>query len=77
MSEDAQLGGDVIREVAAAAGAAVNVNELDAWFTLTGHAADRSWRPDGTHLTEQSAKELAGEFLGAWLVQTALRPSAG
>ena len=79
MSEDPRnwVQHDVIREVAAAAGAAVNVNELDAWFTLTGHGADRSWRPDGTHLTEQSAKELAGEFLGAWLVQTALRPSAG
>ena len=79
MSEDPRnwVQHDVIREVAAAAGAAVNVNELDAWFTLTGHGADRSWRPDGTHLTEQSAKELAGEFLGAWLVQAALRPSAG
>ncbi len=68
---------DVIREVAEASGPAVTVNELDAWLSLTGHADDRTWRPDGTHLTEESAKALAGEFLGAWLVQTALRPPAG
>ena len=68
---------DVIREVAAASGPAVTVNELDAWLSLTGHADDRTWRPDGTHLTEESAKALANEFLGAWLVHTALRPPAG
>jgi len=67
---------NVIREVAAASGPAVSVNELDAWFSLTGRAGDRTWRPDGTHLTEESAKALAAEFLGAWLVHTALRSPA-
>jgi len=68
---------EVIRGVAAEQGPAVRVNELDAWFSLTGHAVDRTWRPDGTHLTEASAKSLASEFLGAWLVQTALRLPTG
>ena len=67
---------EVIRQVAsdvvAPPGAAVTVCEMDDWFTEWGHADDDVWRPDGTHLTEQSAGWLADRWLGPWLVDTAL-----
>ena len=58
----------VMREVAAAAGPQVAVNELDAWFTASGDLV-AGWRPDGTHLTEESAEQLAEVFVGPWLIQ--------
>jgi hypothetical protein len=68
---------DVIREVAAdavASGAVVKVAEMATWFEEAGHVGDETWRPDGTHLTEQSAAWLAERWLGPWLVTAALTP---
>ena len=68
---------DVIREVAAGFGASaqagkVGVVELDQWFTDHGHANDTTWRPDGVHLTTDSAHQLAADYLGATLLRRAL-----
>jgi hypothetical protein len=67
---------DVIRQVAAdvavPAGAAVVVCEMDDWLRTAGHSDDVSWRPDGTHFTEQSAGWLAERWLGPWLVRVAV-----
>ena len=46
----------VIRQVAAAAGSALC--DLDAWFRRAGAVGDMWWRPDGTHLTDESARRL-------------------
>ncbi|MEQ1700909.1 MAG: acyltransferase [Ilumatobacteraceae bacterium] len=58
----------VIRAVAAAAGSQVTVNELDAWFEASGSSV-ADWRPDGTHLTEETAGKLAEVYLGPWLIE--------
>ncbi len=66
---------DVIRQVAAeavAAGSVVKVAELSTWFEDAGHDRDDTWRPDGTHLTEESATWVAERWLGPWLVESAL-----
>ncbi len=66
---------DVIREVAseaASAGGVVKVAEMAQWFADAGHDGDAKWRPDGTHLTEESAGWLADRWLGPWLVGAAL-----
>ena len=63
---------EVIREVAASSGGAVIVNEMDGWFEQAGLGRDDEWRPDGTHLTEQSAAWLAERWLGPWLVRSVL-----
>ena len=68
---------DVIREVAAGFGASpqagkVGVVELDQWFTDHGHADDTTWRPDGVHLTTDSAHQLAVDYLGAALMRRGL-----
>ncbi|MFZ9628289.1 MAG: GDSL-type esterase/lipase family protein [Ilumatobacteraceae bacterium] len=60
----------VIRQVAASTGAVVC--DLDAWFRAAGVERDTWWRPDGTHLTDESARRLVDEWLGPWLVRTAL-----
>ena len=70
-----QIQHDVIHEVvaeSAATGAAVRSAELATWFEDAGHDTDETWRPDGTHLTEESAGWLAERWLGPWLVNTAL-----
>ena len=66
---------DVIREVAseaASAGGGVKVAEMAQWFADAGHDGDAEWRPDGTHLTEESAGWLADRWLGPWLVGAAI-----
>ena len=68
-----QIQHDVIREVAAASGAAVSVADMDGWMTRSGHADDSNWRPDGTHLDEQSALWLVERWFGPTLVSVALR----
>jgi peptidoglycan/LPS O-acetylase OafA/YrhL len=65
---------DVIREVAAdaaASGGSVVVCDVDRWMTQAGHDTDTAWRPDGTHLNEESARWLADRWLGPWLVNAA------
>ena len=66
---------DVIREVvkeAATGGAHVVVCDMAEWFTQAGHDNDTTWRPDGTHMTEESAGWLVDRWLGPWLINTAL-----
>ena len=60
----------IIRNVAAAAGSAVC--DLDGWFRAAGADRDEWWRPDGTHLTDTSARRLVDEWLGPWIVRSAL-----
>lgn len=60
---------DVIREVAA--GSDVEVSDLAAW--LAQRRRSTNWRPDGLHLSDEGAEQLANEYLGPWLVLTALR----
>ena len=45
--------------------------ELHRWMVEGGHDVDESWRPDGTHLTEESATLIAEMMLGASLVNDA------
>ncbi|MBI4936269.1 MAG: acyltransferase [Actinobacteria bacterium] len=67
---------DVIRQVAAdvvpPVGAAVVLCEMDDWLRTAGHSGDVGWRPDGTHLTEQSAGWLVDRWLGPWIVGVAV-----
>ncbi len=67
-----QIQHDVIRQVAAEAGGPVVVADMDAWLTDGGHARDSTWRPDGTHLDEQSALWLVERWFGPLLVETAV-----
>ena len=66
---------DVIREVVkevAAGGAHVVACDMAGWFTQAGHDNDTTWRPDGTHMTEESAGWLVDRWLAPWLINTAL-----
>jgi lysophospholipase L1-like esterase len=67
---------DVIRQVPAMfvgpRAGRVAVVDLDAWFTQHRHAQDTTWRPDGVHLTTDTAHRLADDYLGAALVSRAL-----
>ena len=73
-----QIQHDVIHEVVAelaAAGAGTTVvkaAEMATWFEDAGHDTDETWRPDGTHLTEESAGWVAERWLGPWLLGAAL-----
>jgi hypothetical protein len=64
---------DVIRTVAASFGRPVSVVDMDGWLTTGGHAHDTRWRPDGTHLDEESAFWLVDRWLGPLLVELAQR----
>jgi len=50
----------------------VTVVDLQNWMDRSGYTDDPIWRPDGTHLTEDSALTLVDEFLGPRLVRIAL-----
>jgi hypothetical protein len=63
---------EVIREVVAAFDMQVEVADLDRWLDESGHAATPSWRPDGVHFTEWSARQVAERWLGPLLVGVAL-----
>lgn len=52
---------------------AVTVVDLEGWMVAGGHHDDASWRPDGTHLTEASARSLAEQYLAPLLVGIATR----
>jgi len=47
------------------------VSDLAAW--LAQRRRSTNWRPDGLHLSDEGAEQLANEYLGPWLVLTALR----
>jgi len=51
---------------------AVSLIDVDRWMRDNDHFDDTSWRPDGTHLTADSAHQLANEFLGPAIVRRAL-----
>jgi peptidoglycan/LPS O-acetylase OafA/YrhL/lysophospholipase L1-like esterase len=46
--------------------------DLDAWFKEPGRANDPTWRPDGVHLTTDTAHRLADDYLGSTLVRRSL-----
>lgn len=64
---------DAIREVAASERGVV-VAEMDGWLSAAGHDDNDDWRPDGTHLSEAGALQLAEQWFGPWLITEALRP---
>ena len=63
---------EIIRRVVEEFAPATSAIELDRWMVDGGHDVDASWRPDGTHLTEESAALMADLMLGATLVNTAV-----
>jgi lysophospholipase L1-like esterase len=67
---------DVIRAVpatfAGARAGQVAAIDLDTWFIDHGHAQDPTWRPDGVHLTTDTAHHLADDYLGPTLTRRAL-----
>jgi hypothetical protein len=67
----------VVRDTVVPSGVVVTTCDLDQWFRQAGHDRDESWRPDGTHLTEESAGQVAERWLGPWLVATALGAPPG
>ncbi len=66
---------EVIRSVASAAPGSTSAIDLDTWFDRTGAANDDSWRPDGVHLSTESATNLARWYLGPEIVNRVLAPS--
>ena len=63
---------EIIRRVVDELAPATTAVELDRWMVDGGHDLDESWRPDGTHLTEDSAAQIAAMMLGPTLVNTAV-----
>lgn len=63
---------DVIREIVASGGDRVSAVDYHGWLSASGLYRDNGWRPDGVHLTGESAGDLAEQWLGPLLVRTAL-----
>lgn len=47
----------------------IEVIRLDEWLGTREEGENRQWRPDGLHLSPESAKRVMDEFLGRILVQ--------
>lgn len=54
--------------VAEELGPEVVVVDLAGWADAAGVADDHDWRPDGTHLTAQSARDVVDRWLGPILI---------
>jgi hypothetical protein len=54
--------------VAQELGPEVTVVDLAGWAEAAGVTDDANWRPDGTHLTERSAREVVDRWLGPMLI---------
>lgn len=64
---------EVISDVVTTFGSSpVRSIDLDAWITARGRGDDRTWRPDGVHLTTDAATHVAERLLGPMLVSIAL-----
>jgi len=63
---------EVIRGIAGARPDTVGTIDLDAWFDAAGHSGDSAWRPDGVHMTDDSAAQAAELFAGPMVVRRAL-----
>ncbi|CAN5544509.1 acyltransferase family protein [soil metagenome] len=50
----------------------VQLVDLDSWLDRAGHAESDWWRPDKVHFSEESAHQLAVDYLGPWLIAAAL-----
>ena len=48
------------------------VVDLNGWMDGEGLLEDAAWRPDGTHLSNDAAADLARRYLGPFLVDAAL-----
>jgi hypothetical protein len=46
----------------------IRVIRFDEWLLSRERAGDRSWRPDGLHLAEDSARRVMNDYLGAILL---------
>ena len=60
---------ELLRQVAAEQPDAVTVVDLAAWLADSGE--DRRLRPDGTHFTNETAREVADRFLIAEILAAA------
>lgn len=63
---------DTYDELARTDPAHVSVVTLDEWFAESGLEQDIEARPDGVHVTPETATEIAEEFLGDRLIRSAL-----
>ena len=68
-----QVQHDVIGAVVAGMPGRLGLVDLARWAEVTGSATDPTWRPDGVHMSVDAATVLAQQYLGAMLVQQALR----
>lgn len=60
----------VIRRVVGANAGNVHRVDMDMWLDETGHRDDSTWRPDGTHLTDDAVYEVVDRWLVARLLST-------
>jgi hypothetical protein len=66
---------EIIRSVAEEFAPASSSIDLDRWMKEGEYDLDESWRPDGTHLTDEAAATIADMMLGPSLTLTALKPA--
>lgn len=60
----------VIRRVVAEGAGNVHRVDMDLWLDEAGHRNNTTWRPDGTHLSDQAIDEVVDRWLVARLLQT-------
>ena len=63
---------DVIRDVVGEGPPSVGIVDLDHWFDVTGATGDLNFRPDGLHMTVDSATWLADNYMGPEIVRQVL-----
>jgi hypothetical protein len=57
--------------VALELGPEVTAVDLAGWADAAGVTDDVDWRPDGTHLTKRTAREVVDRWLGPMLIDLA------
>ena len=60
----------VIRRVAEQGAGNIHRVDMDLWLDEAGYRNSSTWRPDGTHLTDEAVDELVDRWLVARLLQT-------
>jgi peptidoglycan/LPS O-acetylase OafA/YrhL/lysophospholipase L1-like esterase len=60
----------VIRRVVAEGAGNVHRVDMDLWLDEAGYRDNSTWRPDGTHLSDQAIDEIVDRWLVARLLQT-------
>jgi hypothetical protein len=60
----------VIRRVVEEGAGNVHRVDMDLWLDEAGYRDNSTWRPDGTHLSDQAIDEVVDRWLVARLLQT-------